>query len=97
MVEVAGAEGCYIYDQKGKKYFDLIAGIGVSSIGHRHPAVIDSIKSQADKNLHVMVFGQFVRTTQVRLAEALCKTIPDPLEVTYYVSYGREDAEGAVK
>ena len=97
MVEVAGAEGCYIYDQKGKKYFDLIAGIGVSSIGHRHPAVIDSIKSQADKNLHVMVFGEFIQTPQVKLAEALCKTLPDPLEVTYFVNSGSEATEGALK
>ena len=97
MVEVANAEGCYIYDQKGKKYFDLIAGIGVSSVGHRHPAVIDAIKSQADKNLHVMVFGEFIQTPQVRLAEALCKTLPDPLEVTYFVNSGSEAAEGALK
>ena len=97
MVEVASAEGCYIYDQKGKKYFDLIAGIGVSSVGHRHPAVIDAIKSQADKNLHVMVFGEFIQTPQVRLAEALCKTLPDPLEVTYFVNSGSEAAEGALK
>ena len=97
MVEVAGAEGCYIYDQKGKKYFDLIAGIGVSSVGHRHPAVIDAIKSQADKNLHVMVFGEFIQTPQVKLAEALCKTLPDPLEVTYFVNSGSEATEGALK
>ena len=97
MVEVANAEGCYIYDQKGKKYFDLIAGIGVSSVGHRHPAVIDAIKSQADKNLHVMVFGEFIQTPQVKLAEALCKTLPDPLEVTYFVNSGSEAAEGALK
>ena len=97
MVEVSSAEGCYIYDQKGKKYFDLIAGIGVSSVGHRHPAVIDAIKSQADKNLHVMVFGEFIQTPQVRLAEALCKTLPDPLEVTYFVNSGSEAAEGALK
>jgi len=97
MVEVANAEGCYIYDQKGKKYFDLIAGIGVSSVGHRHPAVIDAIKSQADKNLHVMVFGEFIQTPQVKLAEALCKTLPDPLDITYFVNSGSEAAEGALK
>ena len=97
MVEVASAEGCYVYDQQGKKYFDLIAGIGVSSVGHRHPAVIDAIKSQVDKNLHVMVFGEFIQTPQVKLAEALSKTLPDPLEVTYFVNSGSEAAEGALK
>jgi putrescine aminotransferase len=97
MVEVASAEGCYVYDQQGKKYFDLIAGIGVSSVGHRHPAIIDAIKSQVDKNLHVMVFGEFVQTPQVKLAEALSKTLPDPLEVTYFVNSGSEAAEGALK
>ena len=97
MVEIASAKGCHVYNQQGKKYFDLIAGIGVSSVGHRHPAIIDAIKSQADKNLHVMVFGEFVQTPQVKLAEALSKTLPDPLEVTYFVNSGSEAAEGALK
>ncbi len=97
MVEVANAKNCHIYDSKGKKYFDLIAGIGVSSVGHRHPKVINAIKDQIDKNLHVMVFGEFIQTPQVRLAEALSKTLPDQLECTYFVNSGSEATEGAIK
>ncbi len=97
MVEVANAKNCHIYDSNGKKYFDIIAGIGVSSVGHRHPNVIKAIKDQINKNLHVMVFGEFVQTPQVRLAEALAKTLPDPLDCTYFVNSGSEATEGALK
>ena len=88
LVDVAYAKNCHIYDLNGKKYFDLIAGIGVSSVGHGHPSVIKAIKDQINKNLHVMVFGEFVQTPQVQLAEALSKTLPDPLECTYFVNSG---------
>ena len=97
MVDVAYAKNCHMYDSNGKKYFDLIAGIGVSSVGHRHPNVIKAVKDQINKNLHVMVFGEFVQTPQVRLAQALSKTLPDPLECTYFVNSGSEATEGALK
>ncbi len=97
LVDVAYAKNCHIYDLNGKKYFDLIAGIGVSSVGHGHPSVIKAIKDQINKNLHVMVFGEFVQTPQVQLAEALSKTLPDPLECTYFVNSGSEATEGALK
>jgi putrescine aminotransferase len=97
MVEVTGAEGLYIYDRSGKKYLDLIAGIGVSSLGHRHPAVISAIKNQLDAHLHVMVFGEFIQTPQVALAQALSKTLPESLNCTYFVNSGSEAVEGALK
>ena len=97
LVDVAHAKNCHIFDTNGKKYFDLIAGIGVSSVGHRHPNVLKAIKDQINKNLHVMVFGEFVQTPQVRLAEALSKTLPDQLECTYFVNSGSEATEGALK
>ena len=97
MVEVTGAEGIYIYDRSGKKYLDLIAGIGVSSLGHRHPAVISAIKNQLDAHLHVMVFGEFIQTPQVALAQALSKTLPESLNCTYFVNSGSEAVEGALK
>ena len=97
MVEVTGAEGLYIYDRSGKKYLDLIAGIGVSSLGHRHPAVISAIKNQLDAHLHVMVFVEFIQTPQVALAQALSKTLPESLNCTYFVNSGSEAVEGALK
>lgn len=96
MLEVESAEGIWLYGPN-KKYIDLISGIGVSSVGHRHPQVIAAIKDQIDKHLHLMVFGELVQTPQVKLAEALAKTLPDPLNNVYLVNSGSEAIEGAVK
>jgi len=65
---VARAEGIYLYSPEGKRYTDLISGIGVSNIGHRHPHVVQAIKDQVDKHLHVMVFGEFIQEAPNRLA-----------------------------
>ena len=42
-------EGCYLYDDKGERYIDFIAGIAVASLGHAHPYVTKALKDQADK------------------------------------------------
>ena len=57
LISIARAEGIYLYSPEGKRYTDLISGIGVSNIGHRHPKVVQAIKDQVDKHLHVMVYG----------------------------------------
>ena len=97
MIEVERAEGVYMYGPEGQRYIDLISGIGVSSLGHRHPKVIRAIQEQIDRYLHVMVYGEFVQTPQVQLAEALANTLPDPLDCTYLVNSGSEAIEGALK
>ena len=66
-IEVDRAEGVFIFDKSGKKYFDLIAGLAVSNLGHQHPYVIDQIKKQINKHLHVMVFGEYSQSIQNRL------------------------------
>ncbi len=96
MLEVESAEGVWLYGNN-KKYLDLISGIGVSSVGHRHPQVIKAIKGQLDKHLHLMVYGEFVQTPQVKLAQALASTLPDPLDNVYLVNSGSEAIEGALK
>jgi acetylornithine/N-succinyldiaminopimelate aminotransferase len=53
-IEVERAEGCYLWDKNGKRYLDLISGIAVNNIGHRHPHVVQAIKNQVDKYLHVI-------------------------------------------
>ncbi|MEM7298880.1 MAG: aminotransferase class III-fold pyridoxal phosphate-dependent enzyme, partial [Bacteroidota bacterium] len=75
MLEIVSAEGVYMYDHEGKEYLDLISGIGVSNIGHRHPNVVKALKDQIDQHLHLMVYGEFVQSPQVKLAEALVKTL----------------------
>lgn len=97
MLEITSAEGVFMYDNDGKEYLDLISGIGVSNIGHRHPNVVKALKDQIDQHLHVMVYGEFVQSPQVRLAEALTKTLPSQLDSVYLLNSGSEAVEGAMK
>jgi len=97
LIEIEKAEGIYMYGPDGERYIDLISGIGVSNVGHRHPHVIDAIKEQLDKYLHLMVYGEFVQTPQAKLAEALVSTLPDGLDNVYLVNSGSEAVEGALK
>ena len=79
LIEVESAEGIYIYDKSGKRYTDLISGVAVNNIGHRHPKVVEAIKNQVDKHLHVMVYGEFVQDSQVDLANKLKAVLPESL------------------
>jgi acetylornithine/succinyldiaminopimelate/putrescine aminotransferase len=97
MLEIEKAEGVYLYSTEGKAYLDLISGIGVSNVGHRHPAVLAAIQEQLDKYLHVMVYGEFVQSPQVALAQAITNTLPTPLNSCYLVNSGTEAVEGALK
>lgn len=97
MIEVEKAEGIYLFGPNGEKYMDLISGIGVSNVGHRHPKVIQAIQDQLDKYLHLMVYGEYVQTPQTLLAKALCDTLPAPLDNVYLVNSGSEAVEGALK
>lgn len=96
-LEIERAEGVYMYSPKGKKYLDLIAGISVSNVGHRHPAVVEAIKQQADSHLHLMVYGEYAQSPQINFANALVKGLPDPLNSVYFVNSGSEAVEGAIK
>lgn len=96
-LEITHAEGVFIYDSSGRKYFDLISGISVSNTGHRHPDVVKAIKDQADKYLHLMVYGEYIQSPQVKLAEALANLLPEKLNNCYFVNSGSEAVEGALK
>lgn len=97
MIEVEKAEGVYLYGPNGEKYIDLISGIGVSNVGHRHPKVLQAIHEQLDKYLHLMVYGEYVQSPQVQLAKALCETLHPLLDNVYLVNSGSEAVEGALK
>jgi acetylornithine/succinyldiaminopimelate/putrescine aminotransferase len=97
MIEIEKAEGVFMYGPDGKKYLDLISGIGVSNVGHRHPKVLTAIQEQLDKYLHLMVYGEYVQSPQVNLAKALCDTLPPDLDNVYLVNSGSEAVEGALK
>jgi putrescine aminotransferase len=96
-VEVARAEGIYLFSPEGKKYIDLISGIAVSSLGHNHPRLVRAVKEQADKHMHVMVYGEFVQSPQAQLANAISETLPKKLDNVFFVNSGSEAIEGAMK
>ncbi|MFT4772265.1 MAG: acetylornithine/N-succinyldiaminopimelate aminotransferase [Cryomorphaceae bacterium] len=96
-IEVSHAEGCYIYDTKGKSYLDMISGIAVTNVGHRHPLVVKAIKDQVDRYLHVMPYGEFIQGPQVELARKLTSLLPDSLNSSYFVNSGTEAIEAALK
>jgi acetylornithine/succinyldiaminopimelate/putrescine aminotransferase len=96
-LEIVKAEGCLLYDANGKEYIDLIGGISVANIGHRHPKVTEAIKNQLDAYLHIMVYGEFVEAPQVRYAKLLTDHLPASLNSVYFTNSGAEAAEGAMK
>lgn len=96
-LEVERAEGCWMYQPDGSRVLDLISGISVSNLGHRHPAVMEAIHRQLDKYLHLMVYGELVQTPQVLLAQALSETTGGYLSQAYFVNSGSEAIEGALK
>jgi acetylornithine/succinyldiaminopimelate/putrescine aminotransferase len=97
LITIEKAEGIYLYAPDGKRYIDMISGIGVSNIGHRHPKVIEAIKHQLDKHLHVMVYGEFIQHTPNALAQKLVSLLPKTLNCCYFVNSGTEANEGALK
>lgn len=96
-LEIVRSEGVYLYDSDEKKYLDVIAGISVSVLGHRHPAVVDAIKNQVDVYMHTLVYGEFVLSPQIKLASLLTSLLPENLSSVYLVNSGTEATEGAMK
>lgn len=96
-LEIVKAEGSTLWDADGKSFIDLIAGISVCNIGHRHPAVTEAIKKQVDQYLHLLVYGEFVETPQVAYAHYLTQHLPGSLNSVYFTNSGAEATEGAMK
>ena len=97
MLAVERAEGIYLYGKDGKIYRDMISGISVNNLGHRHPKVIKAIQDQLDKYLHLMVYGEFIQDPTIDLARYLASILPDQLSTVYFVNSGSEAIEGALK
>jgi len=96
-LSIKEAKGSYIYDTNNKAYLDFIAGVSACTLGHRHPKVVNAIKNQLDKYLHVMVYGEFIQEPAVALCKLLSTQLPDSLSTTYLVNSGTEAIEGAIK
>jgi len=96
-LEISRAEGARLYDAAGKEYIDLIGGISVCNVGHRHPRVLEAIKKQLDAYMHIMVYGELVQSPQVRYAKALTDRLPASLNSVFFTASGSEATEGAMK
>jgi acetylornithine/N-succinyldiaminopimelate aminotransferase len=96
-IDVVRAAGATIWDRHGHAYLDLLAGMGVANVGHTHPEVVAAVRAQAERHLHVMVYGEFVQAAQVELAARLSALLPSPLSVVYFTNSGAEAIEGALK
>ena len=96
-MEISHAKGSYIYDTKGVAHLDFVAGVSACSLGHSHPSVVKAITMQAQKYMHVMVYGEYIQRPAVSLTKLLAKHLPSPLETTYLVNSGTEAIEGALK
>ncbi len=96
-IAVERAEGIYLYSPDGTRYMDMISGIAVTNIGHRHPRVVQAIKDQVDKHLHVMAYGEYIQSTSNKLARKLTSLLPPNLNCCYFVNSGTEANEAALK
>ena len=96
-IEMVKADGVFLYDNSGKKYYDLISGFSVANIGHSNPKVIEAVKKQVDEYMHLIVYGEFIQHPQVAYAKLLADNLPQHLNCVYFVNSGAEATEGAMK
>jgi len=96
-LDISYAKGSYIYDSDDNAYLDFVAGVSACCLGHCHPKVVEAIKYQVEKYLHVMVYGEYIQQPAVDLCKLLANHLPDPLNTTYLVNSGTEAIEGSIK
>ena len=96
-MEISHAEGCYIYDKNQKGYLDFVAGVSACSLGHRHPKVVEAIKNQLDRYMHVMVYGEYIQKPALELTRLLAQHLPKHIDKTYLTNSGTEAIDGALK
>ena len=96
-MEISHANGSFIYDSNNKPFLDFVAGVSACPLGHNHPKVVRAIKTQLDKYLHVMVYGEYIQKPAVELTKLLASKLPLQLEKTYLTNSGTEAIEGALK
>lgn len=86
-------KGCYLYDDTGKRYLDLLSGIGVNALGHSHPRIVKAIREQAATLVHTsnLYYNEF----QGKLAKVVCEA--SGLDRVFFCNSGTEAMEGAIK
>src|SRR5450432_2262075 len=96
-LEIVRAEGNYLFDASGKSFLDAIGGISVCNTGHRHPKVVEAIRKQTEKYLHLLVYGEMIQSPQVEYAQLLSAYLPEKLQSVFFTNSGTEATEGAMK
>src|SRR3989339_398569 len=96
-IEIQRADGVFLYSTDNKRYIDLVSGVSVSNIGHGNQKVIEAVKHQVEKHMHLMVYGEIIQSPQVEHATLLCSKLPDSMQSVYYVNSGSEANEAAIK
>lgn len=86
-------DGPYVYDTKGKKYIDFLAGIAVNVVGHNYKPLVDAISKQASKMIHCS--NLYYTEVQVEAAEKLKKL--SGMDKVFFGNSGAEANEGAIK
>lgn len=86
-------DGPYVYDTKGKKYIDFLAGIAVNVVGHNYKPLVDAVSQQASKMIHCS--NLYYTEVQVEAAEKLKKL--SGMDKVFFGNSGAEANEGAIK
>ena len=86
-------EGCYVWDEEGRQYLDLLGGIATVAMGHCHPEVVAAVKAQIDKLWHIS--NVFYTRPQIELAEKLCAA--SGLDRAFFCNSGAEANEALIK
>ncbi len=96
-LEIDYAKGSYIYTTDGKVHLDFVAGVSACNLGHCHPEVVEAIKSQTERYMHVMVYGEYILEPALKVTQQLAELLPQPLEQTYLVNSGTEAIDASMK
>jgi len=86
-------EGVWVYDVEGRRYLDLIGGIGVNALGHAHPRMVKVIQEQCAKLIHIsnLFYGEY----QGELADKICGL--SGMDRAFFTNSGTEAIEGTLK
>jgi acetylornithine/N-succinyldiaminopimelate aminotransferase len=96
-LQIEKAEGIFLFDENGKAYYDLISGISVSSLGHQNQMIVEAVKNQIDKHMHIMVYGEVIHDTPAQFSQLLASELPESLDNVYFVNSGSEAIDAAMK
>ena len=92
-IVIERGKGCWVWDAKGKKYLDFVAGLGVNALGHGHPRILKALREQAARAIHVS--NLYYHPYQGLLAAELAKVTG--MDRAFFCNSGTEAVEGAIK